>query len=254
MADPTTTDDYRGLLAGVLADPAADLPRLVLADYLEENGDGDRAAFIRVQCEIAQLPPHINVRRPCPHEFALRVRERGLVCRFLGITQSLPDSFTVSNDPTQAVGEIPHATTTRGFVSEVRLTLAAFLEHAPALFAAHPITTVTLSDAEPVSDSEYSGGFVWATDEAPLSPNVNHDPGWWLPPALFAGLEGFDRKASPWERMAARGSTRQYAIYGDPGDANAALSSACVAYGRELAGLTALAPNPPELIPWYVPS
>jgi len=30
-----------------------DLPRLVLADWLEENGDADRAAFIHLQCESA---------------------------------------------------------------------------------------------------------------------------------------------------------------------------------------------------------
>ncbi len=42
-------------MRAVLADPDADLPRLVLADWLEENGDADRAEFIRVQCRLAEL-------------------------------------------------------------------------------------------------------------------------------------------------------------------------------------------------------
>lgn len=49
--------DYFALYKAVLADPAADLPRLVLADWLEERGAVDRAEFIRVQCEYEHLPP-----------------------------------------------------------------------------------------------------------------------------------------------------------------------------------------------------
>jgi uncharacterized protein (TIGR02996 family) len=36
--------------------PDDDAPRLVYADWLEENGDAERAEFIRVQCRLAQLP------------------------------------------------------------------------------------------------------------------------------------------------------------------------------------------------------
>jgi uncharacterized protein (TIGR02996 family) len=48
------------LLRAVKEQPGADAPRLVLADWLEEYGDEHdraRAAFIRVQCERAALPP-----------------------------------------------------------------------------------------------------------------------------------------------------------------------------------------------------
>ena len=34
--------------------PEDDTPRLVLADYLEENGDHDRAEFVRLQCRLAE--------------------------------------------------------------------------------------------------------------------------------------------------------------------------------------------------------
>lgn len=45
--------DHDALLAGVLAHPDADLPRLVYADFIEEAGDPLRAEFIRVQCALA---------------------------------------------------------------------------------------------------------------------------------------------------------------------------------------------------------
>ena len=51
--DATNCDEYRALLRGVLLEPASDLKRLVLADWLDERGMGDRAEFIRVQCRMA---------------------------------------------------------------------------------------------------------------------------------------------------------------------------------------------------------
>lgn len=44
------------LLAAVLANPDDDLPRLVFADWLDENGDPDEARFIRSQIALATLP------------------------------------------------------------------------------------------------------------------------------------------------------------------------------------------------------
>jgi uncharacterized protein (TIGR02996 family) len=46
------------LLKAVLANPDDDLPRLVYADWLDENGDSARAEFIRTQIELAKLPDH----------------------------------------------------------------------------------------------------------------------------------------------------------------------------------------------------
>src|SRR5678815_3911516 len=46
--------DADTLLAAILADPAADMPRLAYADCLEESGQPERAEFIRVQVELAR--------------------------------------------------------------------------------------------------------------------------------------------------------------------------------------------------------
>jgi uncharacterized protein (TIGR02996 family) len=47
--------DRDALFAAICANTAEDTPRLMFADWLEENGDPDRAEFVRLQCELAAL-------------------------------------------------------------------------------------------------------------------------------------------------------------------------------------------------------
>lgn len=44
-------------LEAIRAERDSDVPRLVYSDWLEEHGEPDRAAFIRLQCELARLHP-----------------------------------------------------------------------------------------------------------------------------------------------------------------------------------------------------
>ena len=53
---PTYPTDA-ALEAAIVAHADEDTPRLAYADWLDEHGDPDRAAFIRVQCRLADLPP-----------------------------------------------------------------------------------------------------------------------------------------------------------------------------------------------------
>jgi len=46
--------DRKGLLRDVIDEPDDDAPRLVLADWFEENGEPDRAEFIRLQIGLAR--------------------------------------------------------------------------------------------------------------------------------------------------------------------------------------------------------
>jgi uncharacterized protein (TIGR02996 family) len=82
------------LLAAVVAEPTADAPRLVYADWLMERGD-PRGELIRLQCEAATMPPqsrdapiHVAIAKAlfaCRDRFAHEVLgapheiERGLV-------------------------------------------------------------------------------------------------------------------------------------------------------------------------------
>src|SRR2546430_6250597 len=42
-------------LRSICEDADDDAPRLIFADWLDENGDPQRARFIRVQCRLAKL-------------------------------------------------------------------------------------------------------------------------------------------------------------------------------------------------------
>jgi uncharacterized protein (TIGR02996 family) len=55
-------NDEAALLAAIVANPDEDTPRLVLADWYQENDQAERAEFIRVQVELARLwaPPVVH--------------------------------------------------------------------------------------------------------------------------------------------------------------------------------------------------
>jgi uncharacterized protein (TIGR02996 family) len=46
---------HDAFLSDIIANPDDDTPRLVYADWLDENGDPERARFIRVQCRLAAM-------------------------------------------------------------------------------------------------------------------------------------------------------------------------------------------------------
>ena len=54
------TSDGEALFRAICELPAEDTPRLVYADWLEENGQHERAEFIRLQCE-ALAGPHATL-------------------------------------------------------------------------------------------------------------------------------------------------------------------------------------------------
>jgi uncharacterized protein (TIGR02996 family) len=49
--------DRAGLLRAVLDAPDDDAPRLVFADWFDDNGLPERAEFVRAQCQIARTDP-----------------------------------------------------------------------------------------------------------------------------------------------------------------------------------------------------
>ena len=51
------TSDGEALFRAICEQPREDMPRLVYADWLQENGRPERAEFIRLQCEAWHLCP-----------------------------------------------------------------------------------------------------------------------------------------------------------------------------------------------------
>jgi uncharacterized protein (TIGR02996 family) len=150
------------MLRAVLAAPEDDGPRLVMADWLEEHGESDRAEFIRVQCQ-QELEP---VQSPEWLRLVDRSREllpdsqRGLV-RFWewfgtgwwqawgGLTEvALEKGYFV-------VGRagVPSRRwslrVARGFVGEVILPPSEWIKYGRSMVAYHPITRVDLTATAP---------------------------------------------------------------------------------------------------------
>jgi uncharacterized protein (TIGR02996 family) len=137
-------------LHAIIADPDADGPRLVYADWREECGDAARAEFIRAQCALATLPDGEREYHPlrerqadllkrhygewfAPYLDLLGIRPRG--DGFLGWVRRRLPRFA---DP---IGEFR-----RGFVEELVIDLAIYLNHAAALADLAPLRSVRLGD------------------------------------------------------------------------------------------------------------
>ncbi len=112
------------LLRAIREMPDEDTPRLVYADYLDEEGDSARAEFIRVQVERARIP------EGDPQRAALEDREHDLLaeheCAWLGVP---PDDM-------EGLTEWEFE---RGFVNEIAANPYFMLGPGSDLCAAHPV-------------------------------------------------------------------------------------------------------------------
>lgn len=221
-------------LADIIAHPGEDATRLIFADWLDDRGDVDRAAFIRVQCELArnfvadEVPDPARVSVPGGKVAQAYARETYRRWRALRDREWAHHSFHVKGwlGPFAALFRTSHLRTAegqdhegswcvwrRGFVAEVALPCAAWLRHGPALARAAPLEVVRLSDKRPreqyLSDAapvyEWHGG-----TDCPVAYCLRWD--------LFKCLPGWDAQ----DRM----------DYPSPAAAQAALSAAALALAR----------------------
>lgn len=295
-------DEREALITAILDAPDDDLPRLVLADWLDEHGENDRAEFIRLQIELAPfnvrsrggnaaIPTHRC--KVCAALWVLWVDDGGwslcsancepccdnvkMLDQIEPLTPAVIDLFcreqnkliaharewfgsaipgaSVSNwSPHNPVpyfvlpGDFANIEITRGFVGGVSLPMAAFIgdgircsdcAESPAdpetnvvecrrcdstgilfepvsgeLFALHPLTTVRLDDRTPNDYGPPEDGcrFGWLSE---------HEHGG--PAGLPRELLKLIPRTGPY---GGRWPTAE--------EAQAALSDACVAWGRSL--------------------
>ena len=116
-----------GLLARVCADPDDDSPRLIFADWLDEQGD-PRGEFIRVQIALARLPADD------PRRTELLDREATLLARH----------HAPWSEPLRGVAG--WAEFRRGFVETVNVEARIFLRRAEELFHLAPVRQVRFLD------------------------------------------------------------------------------------------------------------
>lgn len=134
-------------LADIIANPADDAVRLIYADWLDDQGEAERAEFIRVQCRLAaQAPCYAEVEHgdwdPSQHQKICgrcfhRRRERELL-------NSGAEDWCDS-PPGTWPSCVDILCWTRGFVSSVTCTAADWLVHADTLTASQPIERVELT-------------------------------------------------------------------------------------------------------------
>jgi uncharacterized protein (TIGR02996 family) len=191
--------DRDGLMAAILDRPTDETPRLVFADWCDDHGDEGWAYLIRSGGDHPTVCPPGS-----PADVYFYPGPAAGTTYTVKLAEGIRDvSFVV----------------TRGFVDEVRLPLAAFLEHAPALFAAHPLTRVVLTDREPNDYGPPADDcrFGWLPEDHRIDPGPAV-----LPRAIHQALADNDKGDG-----ILRWATRDAAL--------AALSAAAVAYGRDSA-------------------
>ncbi len=175
----TAHPDYTAFITAICTNPTDDTVRLVLADWLEEHGDGERAEFIRCQVELARgcdpwcrsgvvQQPIMEYRAnaggvvavgqrdvPCPKCGLLRNRERELVRIKHAYWAANLGFITIprlSDKPLQPC----NARYRRGFITDLCVSATDWIRHADAISwhptqsrpcpaTAMPIVAVTFS-------------------------------------------------------------------------------------------------------------
>ena len=116
-----TDNDF---LEAIVANPTDDVPRQIYADWLEEHGENERAEFIRIQCELAELEP-------------ADPRRRELEPRQLELLRYLKAEWTW-----QLKGIATSCWMERGFVERIVITPDAFSEFHERIFKENPILEI----------------------------------------------------------------------------------------------------------------
>ncbi len=117
--------DGDALRRAVLADPDDDTPRLVYADWLDENDQPDRAAFVRAQVEAVRADPFGPAARAAAAR-AARLLDAHRLRWYRPLRGVIRAEFE------------------RGFVGLLEVEPTGFVPEARALFAAEPVQALRL--------------------------------------------------------------------------------------------------------------
>jgi uncharacterized protein (TIGR02996 family) len=131
--------DHDALLRAICEYPDDDTPRLIFADFLEENGEAERAAFVRAQVELA--------RTPAWEPFAV-------LCRHRRTDWFNGDPWRHTLPPLEAPGlQWAPVAFRRGFGWRVNVTSPlAWMEVAPRVFAQAPVGELYLNTSATTRD------------------------------------------------------------------------------------------------------
>jgi uncharacterized protein (TIGR02996 family) len=235
---------YHALLRGVLEQPADDNARLVFADFLSDEGREEHGEFIRLQVELARgtfacstwmfscgelsndyaaMAAHGCT--VCKRYAGLKLREKEL----LGANQDewAPAGARVYTSEATVVPEQENYAVRfqRGFIDYLWVAHRKFFaSSANRLFSWHPVTYVRLVDRVAPTWSGAAdiptGAAWWFRDFGPVRNSFASNA---VHPDLFRHLTDY---------VTHRNAPDDARFYDSPAAAYAALSRACVRYGR----------------------
>ena len=125
MAKKKVSGHDRAFLGAIAESPDDDGPRLVYADWLEDNGQPHRAELIRLQCRLATMQGWDPERLP------LEQREADLLCVHGESWKPLLPAWARPGE---------RRAFRRGFLDHFSVTATDLLKRGPALFAATPVS------------------------------------------------------------------------------------------------------------------
>ena len=255
-SDGLTMTDGERLHRRILECPEDDAPRLIYSDWLEENGEEERAKFIRVQIELVHYIKELRAGRAKGRQMVgwtdghLKdlYREVGnlwVSCRDSVCGGVLPVDCVSIYESDNRFGV--DTVVSRGFVESVSMTCEQFCggpcHHchgarscnqcggtghiegvARELFERHPLTTVRLIDKSPLVTQRINvRHYGWHT-----TANFVRESGS-IPQEIMDLMERGDYWVNQYRRW-----------FVTEAAALDAISAACVAHGRKLAGLPTL--------------
>jgi uncharacterized protein (TIGR02996 family) len=161
----TEHPDWPALMSAIVADPDDDTVRLAAADFLEEHGDPNRAAFIRIQVELARLEAAGEGKSlDADH---LRAKERAFLGPLshawkLWAAEGCPELVKM---PDRGGGRGPlegmtvegaeRLTWRRGFVDAVTCQAEEWLRLGVVVRTRQPIREITLTNCHPVTMDQW---------------------------------------------------------------------------------------------------
>lgn len=233
------TEQERLLRLAVSAAPADDLPRRVIADWYDENGQPDRAEFIRTQLRIAEIEAAVEGNQwhsaglcslyctLCPELAALEATADQILClngdqSWFRLYEWMPAT------------RLRSTSYHRGFGWSVMAKIADIRRHLPELVRLEPVVRAIASDrfshrwTPDAGSSSFDPPDVYSWLKSSAWP-VNHSETALLPPDVLDRLAGaYPRRVGPSGRTV-RFSSQEHA--------ELALSAALVNEARAAADL-----------------
>ncbi len=194
-------NERTAFIRAICEQPGDDTPRLVFADWLDENGEAAYAAYIRNRIAGNKARPWASFSR----------QMRTLMAGRDGLPSKACDWRWE-----------------RGFIYLIELQVHVFVAKAADIFRLAPITRVILTDC--ASEETWPGRFTWGYEQTPGDTNEPDR----LPQMLFReliGAAGGDTLPPYPERLDGFTTFRE---------ADVALCAAAVRFGRKAAGLPPL--------------